>query len=86
MVEFKVIKYKHFRQASAIKNNPQSTDEEYVSYIMAMVDSWDLIDIETGEPIPPGVYDELTREQFEEVVSRFNGRFTEDSKIPNGNG
>lgn len=81
MVKFKTIKYKHYLEAIDIKNDPEKTDREYEKFVFSLVENWDFKDIETGELIPPGEPNELTIDQFTEVIQRFNGTFGASSHV-----
>ena len=73
MVRFKVVKYKHFRQAKALIEQDAS-EEEHFAFVIQMVDEWDFKDADTGEALPPVMasMDELSIDQFNKVMELFN--------------
>lgn len=97
MITFRTIKYKHRRQALEIaaqaeqveaEEDPvqaQELEQAITDLAMAMVESWDLVDAETGEPIPPGEADELTMEQYDQVMTEFNRQMRERAEVPKTN-
>ena len=75
MVKWKVIKYKHQKKAqelSQLNESGKLSPDEATEFIVSLVADWDFKDAETGEEIPVGEYDELTLEQYEDLVSQFN--------------
>ena len=76
MVRFKVIKYKHFRQAQELRKlieAKKAKDEDILMFSLSMVKTWDFVDAETGEALPPGLesLDELSMPQCAEVNMLF---------------
>jgi len=70
MVEFKTLKYKHVILSREIL--ARGDDLEADQFVMSLVTDWDYIDVETGKKIPPGKPNELSIEQYNEVMSEFN--------------
>ena len=73
MVRFKVVKYKHFRQATELIESDAS-EAEHFAFVISMVDGWDFKDAETGKALPAELasMDELSIDQFNEVMELFN--------------
>lgn len=103
MVTFRPVKYKHRKQALELYAKLDGVDvgnlgtraaaeieAEITDLMMAMVASWDYTDIETGEDIPVGEPDELSDEQYAEVVEAFNAALdvsvkkTKESSVSSG--
>lgn len=87
MVKFKVIKYKHYLKAVKLTQRQdagEDVEDEHFRYLLGMVDTWDLVDAETEEPLPVGVeaIDEMTIVQLNEVTEVFNKIFAEKSTVP----
>lgn len=85
MVEFKTIKFKHYRQAQAINkriDSGEATDEDVLRFALSLVKSWDFVDEDTGEPLPVGELDELSLEQCAEVNLLFSRKMGVDAEIP----
>lgn len=79
MVKFKTIKYKHERQARELAariEEGSALNEEMTAFVMSLVLDWDYKDPDTGEPVPPGEPDELSLEDFSEVIQVFNDQMT----------
>lgn len=75
MVKFKAIKYKHQREAAEIAKaiaDDTATQEQIIGFVISIVESWDYIDGDTGQVIPLGDWQELTLDQFDDLMSRFN--------------
>lgn len=90
MVEFKTIKYKHYRKAlqlTAAEDAGEDAGEEHFRFLLSLVSSWDFTDEDTGEPLSPGLesIDELTVEQLNEVTETFNQIFSQVSTVPKTN-
>ena len=89
-LKFKVIKYKHQREAAELKGRierQEVTQEELTKFIMGLVEAWDYKDEETGEAIPVGEYDELSLKQYGEVVAVFNSEMSQlKASVPKVNG
>ena len=83
MVKFKTIKYKHVRRARELLAQVGSEEEE-TALIMSLVDDWDYKDEDSGEKIPPGSPDELSVDQYNEVVLLFE-RATEGGEVKKTN-
>ena len=72
MVLFKTIKFKHFRKAGELRSlieAKEARDEDILLFSLSLVKSWDFVDEETGDPLPPGPesLDELSMTQCAEV-------------------
>lgn len=61
--------------AAAIADNTTAPDE-IVQFVMSLIETWDLLDSDTGQPIAVGDYGELTIEQFNGVMAEFNAQMT----------
>lgn len=75
-IEFKTIKFKHYRQAQKINKmiaSGEITDEDILRFAASLVKSWDFVDADTGEALPPGLgaLDELSMTQCAEVNKLF---------------
>lgn len=81
MVEFKTIKYKHYRRAMELMAREEVDDaeaeEEHFCFLLGLVKEWDFVDGDTKELLPVGVQslDELTIEQLNEMTEIFNTKF-----------
>lgn len=76
MIVFKTLKFKHWRQSQKISELVEAgtvTDEDILRFSLSLVKSWDFVDAETGEPLPPGLeaLDELSMAQCAEVNMLF---------------
>ena len=87
MVRFKVVKYKHFRQAKELIER-DAPEAEHFAFVISMVEEWDFKDAETKEPLPAVLssMDELSIDQFNEVMELFNPEmgFVTEVKKTNG--
>ena len=90
-IEFKVIKYKHYRRALELTSREDEDDptaeDEHFRFLLSLVAEWDFVDEETGEPLAPGVesIDELTIPQMNEVTTAFNRIFSQATIVPKAN-
>ena len=96
MIEWKVIKYKHYRRAIQLQNAGRRdgpavavlADEvasAYLEYAISLVQSWDFVDAETGEALPVAAasLDELSVTQLQEMVSGFGRQLgTQSALVP----
>jgi hypothetical protein len=88
VVKFKTIKFKHYRRANELDRQIDAgvaDDEDVIRFAVSMVQDWDFVDAETGEPLPVGEIDELTREQFNEVLTLFRRQFGTEGTVPKEN-
>jgi hypothetical protein len=90
MVKFKVIKYKHYLEAVRLTNLTDAgtdVEDEHFRFVLEQVSEWDFKDVETEEPLPPGVDSiaELTIIQLNELTSRFNELFVAKTTVPKTN-
>lgn len=91
MIEFKVIKYKHYRRALELTAREDVDDataeDEHFRFLLGLVKEWDFIDGETADPLAPGVesIDELTIPQMNEVTTAFNKIFSTSTAVPKAN-
>lgn len=87
MIKFKVLKFKHYREAQEINKRidaGEATDEDVLSFALSLVKDWDFKDAETDEPLPPGLesLDELSLEQCAEINLMFARRMGVTAEIP----
>lgn len=61
------VNLKNFSPAEVV-----NTEGELTRLVMSLVLDWDFVDVESGEPIPPGEPDELSDEQYFAVMDEFN--------------
>ena len=91
MIKFKVIKYKHYRRALELTAREDEDDataeDEHFRFLLSLVEEWDFVDEETGDPLAPGVesIDELTIPQMNEVTTVFNQIFSKATSVPKAN-
>jgi len=74
MVQFKTLKFKHYREAQAINariESGEATEEDVLRFALSLVSDWDFTDAETGEALPIGELDELSLDQCAEVNGAF---------------
>lgn len=81
MVRFKVIKFKHYRQAQELRKlieAEKAKDEDILRFGLNLVKDWDFVDAETEEALPPGLasLDELSMNQCAEVNMLFAEEIT----------
>ena len=87
-IEFKVIKYKHYRRALELTSREDEDDptaeDEHFRFLLSLVAEWDFIDGDTADPLTPGVesIDELTMAQLNEVTTAFNRIFSQSTAVP----
>ena len=82
MIEFKTLKYKHYKKSQKIYNNQNPDDpddttlDDVVVYAVNLVKQWDFIDEDTGEPLPVSEesINELSLGQFQELFREFNAK------------
>lgn len=89
MIQFKTLKYKHKRQAeelSRLSEAGQAGDDQVMTFVLSLVESWDFADAETGQPLQLTTVaddegneyypclEELTLEQYRELLTAFNRR------------
>lgn len=89
MIKFKVLKFKHYREAQEINKRidaQEATDEDVLRFALSLIEDWDFVDAETGEPLPMGELDELSLEQCAEVNRMFARRMGVTAEIPKENG
>lgn len=73
-IVWKPIKYKHRLEAQEIGAgivDKTISERELVEFVTGLVEDWDFIDVETGEPVAVGDYGELTEDQFVELMAAF---------------
>jgi len=93
-IEWKVIKYKHYRRAMQLQSSGRQdgtgqvaledeTATAYLEYAISLIRSWDFVDAETGEalPVEPASLDELSVEQLQELVAGFGQELGTKSEI-----
>jgi len=84
MVKFKALKYKHRLQAQELNAGIEAgtvTETQLIEFVTGMIEAWDYLDVETGQPIPLGDYGELSIEQFTEVMELFNQEMQEKKAV-----
>ena len=87
MVEFKTIRYRHWREAMEFVTAEEAGEDrtdEYMGFVIGMVKTWDFTDPDTEEKIPvsaDALYD-MTVEQIKEMAGSFNRRFAQMSTVP----
>lgn len=64
--------------AAGIADNTLGYDE-IVQFVISLIEEWDLLDSDTGQPIAVDDYGELTIEQFNGVMAEFNAQMTASS-------
>lgn len=85
MIKFKILKYKHIREATALQSEIETGtkgDEDLLRYALSLVEDWDLVDVETNEPLPVGELDELSTDQMQLVFEEFGKAFAKDNTVP----
>jgi len=87
VVKFKVLKYKHYREANRLRQSQDVSDDEVMHYILELVDAWDFVDAETGEALPPNpeALDELSLEQVQELSVLFERAMGMNATVPKEN-
>ncbi len=92
-VRFKPLKYKHQLEALEIKNRLNgkgaASQKIITDYVASLLESWDYLDVETGEPVALGNFGELGLSQFNEVMDIFNQSIDlmgQAVEIPKSNG
>lgn len=81
MIKFKVLKYKHQKEAQDINRRIEDgtvEDDEILKFVVSLVDSWDFKDEETGKPLKFDDYLELSLEQYKDLMHSFNRRMGGD--------
>jgi hypothetical protein len=80
MIEFKVLKRKHWLKAQEIYEKIEAGtagENEILLFVVSLVKTWDFIDEETGKPLGPDdpkcIY-ELSMSQYVELMGCFNER------------
>ena len=83
MVRFKVVKFKHYRQAQALIAKEDATEAEHFAFVISLVEEWDFVDAETKEPLPAELasMDELSIDQFNEAMELFNEKMFSVGKV-----
>jgi hypothetical protein len=93
LIEWKVIKFKHYRRAIELQNAGKrdgveraltgETATAYLEYAISLIRAWDFVDAETGEslPVEPASVDELSVEQLQELVNGFGNELGTKSAI-----
>lgn len=74
-VAFKTIKYKHQAQAAELAKavaDQTATEDQIIGFVVGMVESWDYVDGDTGQVIPLEDWQELTLDQFNDLMGKFN--------------
>jgi hypothetical protein len=89
MIKFKILRFKHYRQAQEINKRidaQEATDEDVLRFAVSLIEDWDFVDAETGDPLPVGEIDELSLEQCAEINLMFARRMGVTAEIPKENG
>ena len=89
MVRFKTIKFKHYRIAQQINDridSGEATEEEVLRFALSLVEAWDFVDAETGQPLAHGELDELSIDQCREVNNLFAREMGVTVEIPKESG
>ena len=83
MVRFKVVKFKHYRQAQALIAKEDATEAEHFAFVISLVAEWDFKDEETGDALPAELasMDELSIDQFNEAMELFNEKMFSVGKV-----
>lgn len=78
-IKYKTLKYKHQREARELNEKikaKNATPDEISLFVISLVESWDFMDVETGELLPLDnpklALDEMSLEQFAEMNTLFN--------------
>lgn len=87
MVRFKIVRFRHYRQAQELMNKEDATEEEHFAFVISLVDAWDFKDVETDKALPVGMesMDELTIKQFNEAMELFNQEMGFVTTVPKAN-
>lgn len=87
MIKFKTLRYKHLRMASELqklRDTGSLDDADMSKFILSLVSEWDFVDPDTNKPLELDVdMDELTIEQYGELIKSFNESFEQIGKVPN---
>jgi hypothetical protein len=94
MIEWRVIKFKHYRRAIELQNAGRQdgagqrtlTSEAataYLEYAISLIHAWDFVDAETSEALPVAAasLDELSVEQLQELIGGFGEKLGTSSAI-----
>ena len=88
MIEFKILKYKHYRRArelSKLIEAGQAGDEDILAFALSLVSKWDFVDAETSNALALGEMDELSTDQIGEVLTAFGAKFSQPMTVPKAN-
>jgi hypothetical protein len=89
MIKFKILRFKHYRAAQEINKRidaQEATDEDVLRFAVSLIEDWDFVDAETGDPLPVGELDELSLEQCAEINLMFARRMGVTAEIPKESG
>lgn len=79
-VQFRPLRYKHQLAAKELKTKlltGEATKQDLIEFIAPLVQSWDLVDVETGQPIPVSDIGELTLPQIDVLLCQFGEKMQE---------
>lgn len=88
MIKFKTLKFRHYREAQALNKRieaEEASDEDVLLFALALVEEWDFVDADTGEPLALGELDELSLEQCGELNREFARRLGVAAEVPKKN-
>ena len=83
MIEWKPLKFKHYRRLKELMAGGDITDEDVLRYAVDLVARWDFEDAETGQPLQSGDLDNLSFPQMTQLFDAFQAQFERvDGAIP----
>lgn len=89
MINFKTIKFKHYREAQELNRRidaGDATEEDVLRFALSLIDEWDFKDAETGQPLSIEDLDELSLEQCAEINLMFARKMGVSTEIPKEKG
>lgn len=87
MIKFKVLKYKHYQEARRLSADPETTDDQVLTFVIGLVESWDFTDQETDQAlkVDPDSMGDLALEQYNELMGEFNSKMGTGQEVPKPN-
>lgn len=76
MIKWRILKPEDIEQVKRLLAD-RAPMAEVLPFAMSLIESWDFLDPDTGQPVPAGAWGELTMEQFNEFVTSFNEYFSQ---------
>ena len=88
-IVFKTLKYKHFKRALELNRQIEAgeVDEDVIlQFVVSLVDKWDFVDVETDKPLSFDDIDEMSLDQYNQLMEMFNAKMGVANEVPKASG